>query len=310
MHDHLHLLSVCSGIGGLDLAVCRVLGARPVGYVEREVFAATALMERMAEPPLAPAPVWDDLQSFPGELFRGRVDVIAGGIPCQPYSSAGTRGGRRDDRDLLDVFLDTVRTVGPRIVILENVRAFAAQGGLARLLHGLACLGFDAEWAAVRASDAGAPHRRDRLFVLAYADGEGLEGGLPGELARRAAAAVEAGAPMPRALAHGDRGGLEGVGEPDGGGLEGSPGDVPDRRGDHWRLPWPPGPDGDWDGVPDHHRPATEPGVRGMADGTPSLVDYAQVMRVDRIRALGNAVVPQQAEAALLHLIRQSHVDA
>lgn len=167
-HHPLNAISVCSGIGGLDLAVERVLGARVVAYCEREAYAQAVLLERMEEEALVPAPVYCDIRQLDGKRYRGLVDLVFGGIPCQPHSSAGKQRRGDDDRDLIDEFMRLVREVGPRFVLVENVRGFVSPGGLGRLLGQMADLGYDAEWLCVKASDVGAPHRRERVFVLAY----------------------------------------------------------------------------------------------------------------------------------------------
>lgn len=95
-----------------------------------------------------------------------RVDLLAAGIPCQPHSYAGKGRGKDDDRDLVEAFIEAVRGLRPGIVILENVPGFK-RGGLPRVLGALASMGFDARWHSVRASEAGASHRRERVFVLA-----------------------------------------------------------------------------------------------------------------------------------------------
>jgi DNA (cytosine-5)-methyltransferase 1 len=119
------------------------------------------------------APIWDDLSTFPCELYRGRVDLITAGFPCQPASIAGSHRGTSDERWIWPLIADIIRRVEPGIVFLENVpgllsvdRGHAYRG----VLESLAELGFDAEWSLLRASDVGAPHRRERLFVLGYTD--------------------------------------------------------------------------------------------------------------------------------------------
>ena len=161
-------ISVCSGIGGLDLAVERVFGARVVALLEREAYAQAVLLDRMEAQALVPAPIFFDVTRFDGKPFRGLVDLVFGGIPCQAHSVAGKQLRSADERDLIDEFLRIVGEVGPRLVFVENVRGFVAGDGLGRLLGGLADLGFDAEWETVQAAQVGAPHKRERVFVLAY----------------------------------------------------------------------------------------------------------------------------------------------
>ena len=163
------VLSLCAGIGGLDLGLRLACGARTVGYVERDAFAAAVLVARMAEAALDPAPVWDDLSTFDGRAWRGRVDLVAAGIPCQPFSVAGKRRGLADERWLWSDVLRILDETAARALFLENVGGFTRHG-LGRVLADLAARGFAAEWDHFRASDVGAPHRRERFFLLAHAD--------------------------------------------------------------------------------------------------------------------------------------------
>ena len=167
----LSVLSICSGVGGLELGVrLAVPGSRVVGYVERDAYAAAVLLARMEDTTLEPAPVWcGDLADMDPAPFLG-VDVISGGIPCQPFSAAGQRRGLDDERWLWPTVARLVSDVRPRFVYLENVPAFVTHG-LPTVLADLATLGFDAEWLLLRASDVGAPHKRERFYLLAHADG-------------------------------------------------------------------------------------------------------------------------------------------
>lgn len=269
------VLGVCSGIGGIESGVQLALrGARVVGLVERDAYAANVLLARMEQGAMDPAPVWaGDLAEFPAAAWAGAVDLVCAGIPCQPYSVAGRKLRDEDARDLVEPFLRLVGDVGPSLVFVEEVGAFLCDEGAGRLLAGLAALGFDADWVSLRASDVGAPHRRERVFILAHRDGGRLE---VERLAERA-------------------------------GLEGSRGREPDGRRDDWPLDWPPGPgEARWDAVLDLDptlAPAL-PDVRGVADGVSEGLDDTD-HRIDRLRCLGNAVVPQQAAAALRELLER-----
>jgi DNA (cytosine-5)-methyltransferase 1 len=96
------------------------------------------------------------------------VDLVSAGFPCQPWSAAGKGRGTDDERWIWPEIACAIRDLGPGIVFLENVPPLVARGGLAPVLGDLASLGFDAEWALLRASAVGAPHGRERLFVLAW----------------------------------------------------------------------------------------------------------------------------------------------
>jgi len=162
-------LDICAG-SGIGSAAFEAIGfARTVCYVERDPYCQRLLQCRMQSGDLLPAPIWDDLRNFDGRPWRGCVDFVFGGIPCQPYSVAGKRGGAADERDLWPDFRRIVREVCPRIVLLENVAGFLVHGGgLQRLCREFALDGWDVEWAVVSAADAGAPHLRKRVWITAY----------------------------------------------------------------------------------------------------------------------------------------------
>ena len=117
-----NVLSICAGAGGLDLGLRMAEPtARTVLYVEHEATACLQLVARMEDGSLDPAPLWTDLRTLDGRPWRGVVDCIIGGIPCQPHSIAGKRLGAADERDL---WPDTARVIGdvrPEWVFLENV---------------------------------------------------------------------------------------------------------------------------------------------------------------------------------------------
>lgn len=164
--------SLFSGIGGLDLAVEAVTGARTVWQVERDAWCRSVLARHWPE-----ARRYDDVMTAGTEGQElERVDIIAGGFPCQDVSVAGKRagltGGERSG--LWSEFARIVRVVRPRLVFVENVAGLLSME-FGRVLGDLAALGFDAEWGVFRASDAGAPHRRERVFVLAVADAAGVD---------------------------------------------------------------------------------------------------------------------------------------
>lgn len=263
-------LSLCSGIAGLDLAMRFVYGDRYrcVGHVEREAYAAAVLVARMDEQALDRAPIWDDLRTFPSGLYRGRVDIVTAGFPCQPFSVAGKQRGTLDDRWLWPQVWDVTRTVDAVELFIENVPGFRTRG-LEWVLGDLAEAGWSAEWCHLRAFDVGAPHVRNRFFLLAHADEVGRDG-RPGSVPRNVADAdgadvrVESG-----------RGG-----RPDGQ----ETAFVGDAR------PFPPGP-GDVDGWGTYTGP--QPGIQRSPHGSAAALE-----RSDRLRACGNAVVPVVAARA------------
>lgn len=169
----MNVLGLCAGVAGLDLGVRLVLpSARGVCYVEREVYAASVLVARMAEGALDPAPVWTDLRTFDGRPWRGVVDLVTAGYPCQPYSIAGERRGELDPRDLWPDVLRVVRDVAPPLVFLENVAAHAGPGGgfFERVVPDLERAGYRVAADIVAAEEAPASHQRRRMFALAYSE--------------------------------------------------------------------------------------------------------------------------------------------
>jgi DNA (cytosine-5)-methyltransferase 1 len=167
---------MCSGYGGIDLGLRRVLpNVRTIAYVEIEAFAVANLVEKMESPEeyLDAAPVWTNLKTFNAKPFRGMVDILSGGFPCQPFSCAGQRKGTEDPRHL---FPDIERIIGecePSIVFLENVEGIisAKYGGedgtsvLKYVLERLEKLGYTATAGVFSAIECGAPHQRKRVFI-------------------------------------------------------------------------------------------------------------------------------------------------
>lgn len=263
------VLSLCAGIGGLDFGLRMACGARTVCYVERDAYAAAVLVARMEDEALDRAPIWSDVAGFDARAWRGVVDLVAGGIPCQPHSVAGSRAGMSDARNLWPDFWRIVQDCGAPAFFLENVGGFA-RSGLPHVLEEIAARGWDAEWTSVRASEIGAPHRRERIFLLAYADAAIRHESGGGSWSHWAGAS-ESGH-VGASMGHADEPRLEG--HPAAGRSLG----FPPARGDAAR----------WREYVEAGGP--QPAIRRGADGT--------AHRMDRLRCLGNAVVPQQAALA------------
>ena len=167
----MHGLALFAGGGGLELGLSLAIGThyKTVAYVERECTSAAVLATNMERKWLHPAPIWDDVTTFTGDVVSplvDNIDIVTAGFPCQPWSAAGNRKGIEDDRWLWPIIFRLVREIRPRSIFLENVPGLL-HGGIEHVLGDLASVGFDAEWASVRASDVGAPHRRERVFILA-----------------------------------------------------------------------------------------------------------------------------------------------
>lgn len=262
-----HYISLCSGGGGLDLGIARALGgARCVVYVENEVTAVERLVCAIEEGRLDDAPVWTDLRSFDGGSWRGRVEGVIAGIPCQPHSYAGRGLGADDPRDLWPVTRELLRDLGPGWFFLENVPGILPYYH-ARIRPDLQAMGYRVAEALVTAAEVGASHKRERLFVLADSDLAGLEGrsgpiGSGGEQLTAWAGCATLGRFPP------------------------GPGDLA-----AWAYILLTRPD---------LAPAlpAEPGFRRMAHELASGLGECLCNRSDELRILGNGVVPAQAEAA------------
>jgi DNA (cytosine-5)-methyltransferase 1 len=161
-------LSLFTGAGG-GLLGGALLGWRTVCCVERDAYCQRVLVQRMRDGVLHDAPIWDDCATFDGRPWRGRVDVLTAGFPCQPLSIAGQRKGSADARDGWPHTARILGEVRPRWALVENSPAIlTAESGsyFARLLSDVAALGYSARWCVLGAADVGAPHRRDRWWCL------------------------------------------------------------------------------------------------------------------------------------------------
>lgn len=174
---HLNILSICTGGAGLDLGVeLAIPSSRSVCMVEREAFAVAQLVSAMEAGLLAPAPIWSDARTFNGRAWRGLVDGLIGGIPCQPHSLAGKRLGEDDERDLWSDARRIIVQSGAWFVLIENVRGILSSGGAERVWRDLHRLGFTVEGGLFTASEVRASHERERFFILAVADRNGEHG--------------------------------------------------------------------------------------------------------------------------------------
>jgi DNA (cytosine-5)-methyltransferase 1 len=152
--------SLFSGIGGFDLGLERA-GMKVIWQSEIDTFASRVLKKH-----------WPDVPNL-GDITKvdwskvERPDVICGGYPCQPFSTAGKRGGANDARHLWPAMHNAIRVLRPRYALMENVRGHLSLG-FGRVLGDLAEVGYDAEWQVIPAAAVGAPHKRDRVFIVAY----------------------------------------------------------------------------------------------------------------------------------------------
>tara|TARA_R110002095_G_scaffold207661_3_gene192845 strand:+ start:168 stop:1370 length:1203 start_codon:yes stop_codon:yes gene_type:complete len=167
-------LSLCSGYGGIDLGLRRVLPeCRTIAYVEIETFAIQNLVDKIETEQLDAAPIHTNLKTFPFRKFRGCVDILSGGFPCQPFSNAGTKQSTEDPRHLFPYILEGIRECRPSVVFLENVEGIISsktkdgEPVLKYVLRSLEEVGYRATAGVFSASEIGAPHQRKRVFIMA-----------------------------------------------------------------------------------------------------------------------------------------------
>jgi DNA (cytosine-5)-methyltransferase 1 len=279
--------SLFAGIGGFDLGLERA-GMRCEWQVEKDEYAASVLAKHWPS-----VRRWGDVETFPpNDGGSWKVDLICGGVPCQPVSLAGKKKGAADERWMWGEFLRVVAALGPRIVVAENPTSILSNDRgrtFAGILSAIRSAGYGVEWHTVSARDVGAPHRRDRVFVVGRKEPGMGEMPMLRELPLHDTWGARSRLPMPS-----DRGmerepirAQDDLADASGTGLQGAvlehPGEGLSRpRSRAWRDE-----DEEVSDAFTGWRP-TEPGVCRMAHGVPN--------RVDRLRCLGNAIVPQVAE--------------
>ena len=160
-------MALFAGAGGgiLGGLLC---GFRTVCAVEIEPYFRDVLAARQDDGTLQPFPIWDDVRTFDGKPWRGVVDIVTGGFPCQDISAAGKGEGIEGERSgLWKEMARIIREVGPRFALVENSPVLTSRG-LGTVLCDLAEMGYDAQWGVLGARHVGACHRRDRIWVCAY----------------------------------------------------------------------------------------------------------------------------------------------
>ena len=164
-------LALFAGAGGGILGG-HLLGWRTVCAVEWEQYPASVLCARQNDGFLPPFPIWDDVQTFDGRPWRGIVDVVSGGFPCQDLSVANQKGDGLDGErsGMWREMARIVSEVQPRFVFVEN-SPMLLNRGLDRVLGDLSEMGFDAKWGIMGADSVGAPHKRERIWIFAYPHG-------------------------------------------------------------------------------------------------------------------------------------------
>jgi DNA (cytosine-5)-methyltransferase 1 len=160
-----HELALFAGAGGGILGG-KLLGWRTVCAVEWEPYPASVLAARQNDKVLETFPIWDDVQTFDGKPWRGIVDVVSGGFPCQDISAAGKGAGIDGERSgMWGEMARIIHEVRPRYVFVENSPMLTSRG-LGRVLGDLASMGFNARWGVLGAADVGANHQRDRIWIV------------------------------------------------------------------------------------------------------------------------------------------------
>jgi site-specific DNA-cytosine methylase len=135
--------------------------------VEIEAYAIANLVDKMESGGMVPAPLWTNVKTFPAKIFRGCVDILTAGYPCQPFSAAGKRGGKDDPRHLWPFIREHVKTIKPTICFFENVEGHISLG-LSTVISDLEEDGYTATWGIFSAAEVGAPHQRKRVYILAH----------------------------------------------------------------------------------------------------------------------------------------------
>ena len=309
----LNVISFCSGYGGIERGL-DLAGTdhRVLAYVEIEAYAIANLVNKMESGQLDAAPIYTDLKTFPAHLFRDCVDLITGGYPCQPFSAAGRRKGEDDPRHLWPYIRRHIDSIRPTQCFFENVEGHISLG-LSSVISDMEEDGYSTTWGIFSAAEVGAPHQRKRVYILANTishpireqprwvgrkDGQGETlTGVDGEAQRMAdtnSSRCQQGNQetegQPSEQLNGDslqrkttypdierlQGRLQrGIIDPQG--WEEQEVRCTTQRSDRWS----------WDR---HNIWSSEPNVDRVVDGCAD--------RVDRIRMLGNGVVPQTAARA------------
>lgn len=169
-------LSLFSGAGGGLLGTKYLLGFKTIGYVEYEEYCQKDLRQRIKDGLLDTAPIFGDIKRFISEgyaeAYKGMVDVIAAGFPCQSFSVAGKGKGESDERNMWPQTTECISIIRPRYALLENVPGLLTHDYIRRIFGDLAEMGYDCKWGVIGADDAGAPHRRKRLWIVADSNGK------------------------------------------------------------------------------------------------------------------------------------------
>jgi DNA (cytosine-5)-methyltransferase 1 len=274
-------LALFAGAGGGILGG-HLLGWRTVCAVEWEPYPASVLCARQNDGFLSPFPVWDDVQTFDGRPWQGIVDVISGGFPCQDISAAGKGAGIDGERSgMWREMARIIHEVRPKFVFVENSPMLTSRG-LGTVLGDLASMGFDAKWGVLGAADVGAPHLRDRIWIVGkMADTSELLGNggnnNTGKFLGRESISEFRNSSGSKNVANSGQIGFSSPQTKQG--MEGGFGFAISSLASRW-----------WDREPGETPRTIERGLGGMANGVAA--------RVDRLKAIGNGQVSEVARRA------------
>jgi DNA (cytosine-5)-methyltransferase 1 len=272
------VIAFCAGYGGiergLDLAGVE---HRVIAYVEIEAFAIANLVSKMEAGLLPPAPIYTDIKTFPSEIFRGKVSILTGGYPCQPFSSAGKRLGEDDPRHLWPHIRRHIEAIRPVQCFFENVEGHVSLG-LSTVVSDLEEDGYRSAWGIFSAREVGAPHQRKRVYIMANSNNTRFGQSKQANETQSSKRLDSGSVSQRKNVAYTDSALGTGRGVPSG--VHKEHADVDSGSNESRGLAtfkWP-----------------TEPRVGRVVDGG----SY----RVDRLRMLGNGVVPQTAAKAYITL--------
>ena len=172
MDNTQNIISFCTGYSGLEIGIRRAgVDVRTVCNVEIEAFVQANLVAKIEEGRMDNAPIWSDLSTFPASEFRGKISGLIGGYPCQPFSSAGKRQGEKDPRHLWPYLLKHIRAIRPVWCFWENVAGHTTMG-LWRVLSDLEEEGYRCAWGIFSAEEVGSDHQRKRVYILGNSTSE------------------------------------------------------------------------------------------------------------------------------------------
>jgi len=288
------VLSFCSGYGGLERGLDLAgFEHRTVAYVEIEAYAIANLANKMEGGKLLPAPIWSNLKTLPVQPFREKIDLVTGGYPCQPFSAAGRRLGEEDPRHLWPYIRRHIESIRPVRCFFENVEGHITLG-LREVISDLESLGYKTAFGIFSAAEVGAPHQRKRVYILADSNGAGQQAQWDESRPERQTPATCESSELADSKGIGvQRLRPSGIEKSDTHGEE----ELPLRESKRPR-------DAQWE---------AESSLGGGFDGPASWVDGTWEMgvervtagcpdRIDRIRLLGNGIVPQTAAKAWVTL--------